>query len=109
MSNNLAENSMSGIALGRKNWLHVGSVKSGPKVAAILSIIESCRRLDVPAKEYSMAVLPGLDRRLMSDVAQITPERATFPVEKVGQQRPRSRVRCHERIGGLLRSYSYAA
>ena len=69
---------MSGIALGRKNWLHVGSVKSGPKVAAILSIIESCRRLGVPAKEYSMAVLPGLDRRLMSDVDQITPERATF-------------------------------
>src|SRR6516164_8812490 len=32
-----------------------------------------------------------------------------FPVEKVGQQRPRSRVRCHERIGGLLRYYSYAA
>ena len=32
-----------------------------------------------------------------------------FPVEKVFQQRPRSRVRCHERIGGLLRYYSYAA
>ena len=75
LSNNLAENSMSGIALGRKNWLHVGSIKSGPKVAAILSIIESCRRLGVPAKEYLMAVLPGLDRRLMSDVAQITPAR----------------------------------
>jgi hypothetical protein len=27
-----------------------------------------------------------------------------FPVEKVGQQRPRSRVRCDERIGGLLRT-----
>ena len=75
LSNNLAENSMRGIALGRKNWLHVGSVKSGPKVAAILSIIESCRRLGVPTKEYLMAVLPGLDHRLMSDVAQITPAR----------------------------------
>ena len=32
-----------------------------------------------------------------------------FPVEKVGQQRPRSRVRCRERIGGLLTYYSYAA
>jgi putative transposase len=30
-----------------------------------------------------------------------------FPAEKVGQQR--SRVRCRERIGGLLRYYSYAA
>ncbi len=32
LSNNLAENSMRPVALGRKNWLHVGSVKSGPKV-----------------------------------------------------------------------------
>ena len=35
LSNNLAENSMRPIALGRKNWLHMGSAKSGPKVAAI--------------------------------------------------------------------------
>jgi len=75
LSNNLAENSMRGVALGRKNWLHVGSVKSGPKVAAILSIIESCRRLGLPAKDYLMAVLPGLGRRKMSEVAQITPVR----------------------------------
>ncbi len=34
LSNNLAENSMRPVALGRKNWLHVGSAKSGPKVAA---------------------------------------------------------------------------
>ena len=76
LSNNLAENSMRGVALGRKNWLHVGSVKSGPKVAAILSIIESCRRLGVPAKDYLMTVLPGRDRRKMSEVAQITPARS---------------------------------
>ena len=75
LSNNLVENSMRGVALGRKNWLHVGSVKSGPKVAAILSIIESCRRLGVPAKDYLLAVLPGLDHRMVSDVAQITPAR----------------------------------
>jgi hypothetical protein len=73
LSNNLAENSMRGVALGRKNWLHVGSVKAGPKVAAILSIIESCRRVGVPAKDYLMAVLPGLDRRKISEVAQLTP------------------------------------
>ena len=32
-----------------------------------------------------------------------------FPLEKVGHQKPRSRVRCHERLGGLLKYYSYAA
>jgi hypothetical protein len=37
LSNNLVENSMRPIALGRKNWLHVGRAPAGPKVAAILS------------------------------------------------------------------------
>jgi transposase len=73
LSNNLAENSMRPVALGRKNWLHVGSVKSGPKVAAILSIVESCRRLVVPVQQYLSDVLPGLDRRTLSQVAEITP------------------------------------
>src|SRR6185437_4905822 len=63
LSNNLAENSMRPVALGRKNWLHVGSAKAGPKVAAIISIVESCRRLGVPVKDYMLDVLPGMDRR----------------------------------------------
>ena len=75
LSNNLAENSMRGVALGRKNWLHVGSVHAGPKVAAMLSVIESCRRLGVPAKEYLLAVLPGISQRKLSEVAELTPAR----------------------------------
>jgi len=75
LSNNLAENSMRPVALGRKNWLHVGSAKAGPKVAAILSVVESCRRLGVPVKEYLLAVLPGLDGRKLSEIAQLTPRR----------------------------------
>ncbi len=75
LSNNLAENSMRPVALGRKNWLHVGSVKAGPKVAAILSVVESCRRIGVPVKEYLAAVLPGMDRRTLSQAAELTPAR----------------------------------
>lgn len=75
LSNNLAENSMRPVALGRKNWLHVGSPKSGPKVAAILSVVESCRRLGVPVKDYLLAALPGMARRNLSAVAELTPAR----------------------------------
>src|ERR1035441_4603886 len=46
LSTNWAENSMRPIAIGRKNWLHLGSKEAGPKIAAIFSVIESCRRLD---------------------------------------------------------------
>jgi transposase len=77
LSNNLAENSMRPVALGRKNWLHVGSAQSGPKVAAILSVIESCRRLGVPVKKYLLAVLPGIARRKLSEVIPLTPARWT--------------------------------
>lgn len=75
LSNNLAENSMRPVALGRKNWLHVGSVNAGPKVAAILSAVESCRRLGAPVKEYFAAVLPGLNGRTLSQAASLTPAR----------------------------------
>jgi transposase len=77
LSNNLAENSMRPVVLGRKNWLHVGSAQAGPKVAAILSVIESCRRLGVPAKHYLLAVLPGMARRRLSQLAPLTPARWT--------------------------------
>ena len=59
LSTNLAENSMRPVALGRKNWIHIGSPKAGPKVAAILSVVESCRRLKVSVRDYFAAVLPG--------------------------------------------------
>jgi transposase len=38
LSNNLAENSMRPIAVGRNNWIHIGSALAGPKIAAILSV-----------------------------------------------------------------------
>jgi len=73
LSNNLAENSMRPVALGRKNWIHVGSQQAGPKVAAILSIVESCRRLKIPAREYLAAVLPGLADISIRRLAELTP------------------------------------
>jgi transposase len=75
LSNNLAENSMRPLALGRKNWLHVGSQQSGPKVAAILSIVESCRRLKIPVRDYLLDVLPGMAQRKLSEIATLTPAR----------------------------------
>jgi transposase len=73
LSNNLAENSMRPVALGRKNWIHVGSEQAGPKVAAILSVIESCRRLKLPIREYLGSVLPGLANLSIQRVSQYTP------------------------------------
>jgi transposase len=73
LSNNLAENSMRGVAIGRKNWIHVGSQKAGPKVAAILSTVESCRRMKIPVRDYLADVLPGMADISIQRLADLTP------------------------------------
>ena len=73
LSNNRAENSMRPIAVGRRNWIHVGSVQAGPKIAAILSVVESCRRLKIPVREYLAAVLPGLNNLSIQRLTKLTP------------------------------------
>jgi transposase len=72
-SNNLAENSMRPVAIGRKNWIHIGSEKAGPRVAAILSVVESCRRLKLPVRDYLAAVLPGLADCPIQRLPELTP------------------------------------
>jgi hypothetical protein len=73
LGNNLAENSMRGVALGRKNWIHIGSQQAGPRVAAILSVVESCRRLRIPVRDYLHEILPGLANRSIQSLEQLTP------------------------------------
>jgi transposase len=73
LSNNLAENSMRPVALGRKNWIHIGSPQAGPKVAAILSVVESCRRLKLPVRDYLAAILPGLADLSIQRLPELTP------------------------------------
>jgi len=48
------------VPLGRKKWIHIGSPQAGPKIAAIFSVVESCRGLKISAGSYQHAILPGL-------------------------------------------------
>ena len=61
------------VAIGRKNWLHIGSPQAGSKVAAILSIVESCHRLKLPVRDYLAAVLPGLADLSIQRLPHLTP------------------------------------
>ena len=71
---NLAENAMRPVALGRKNWLHIGDEKAGPKIAAILSVLATCERLGIDAREYLADVLPRLGQTSTGQVASLTPQ-----------------------------------
>ncbi len=61
------------IALGRKNWLHIGSPQAGHKIAAILSVVESCRRLQLRVRDYLAAILPGLADLPIQRLPNLTP------------------------------------
>lgn len=62
-----------GIALGRKNWIHIGNQQAGPRVATILSVVESCRRLSIPFRDYLNQILSGLANRSVQQLADLTP------------------------------------
>jgi len=82
LSTNWAENSMRPIAIGRRNWLHLGSKEAGPKIAAIFSIVESCRKLGVPIRQYLADVLPGLADRSIHELAGLNPAAYAAKVAK---------------------------
>jgi transposase len=73
LSTNAAENAIRPVALGRKNWIHFGSQEAGPRIAAILSIVETCRRLKIPIRNYLASILPGLADLPVRRVVELTP------------------------------------
>ena len=73
IDNNWCEGAIRPLALGRKNWLHIGSAEAGPKVAAIASIVETCRRLDINLRAYLRDVLPKLGQWPITRVGELTP------------------------------------
>lgn len=73
IDNNWCEGAIRPVALGRRNWLHLGDQSAGPKLAAIISLVETCRRLDINLREYLGDILPRLGNWPISRVAELTP------------------------------------
>lgn len=66
LDNNVSERAIRPLTIGRKNWLFVGSEDGGQAAATILSLIQTCRNLDINPQEYLEDVL----RRIMSHPAK---------------------------------------
>ena len=66
LENNTAERAIRPIAIGRKNWLFVGSEAGGHAAAVLLSLVQSCRSSGVNPREY----LEDVMRRLMEHNSQ---------------------------------------
>lgn len=83
LDNNLAEGDLRVVALIRKNSLYLGGASAGPRFAACLSVLRSCRLARINPADYLAAVTPTLiDWRRLSranlptpDLAGLTPKR----------------------------------
>ena len=76
MDNNLIENSIRGMAIGRKNYLFCGNHDSAENAAIMYSFIETCKAQDVDPREWLTDVLTRIsaynnDYRL--DLADLLP------------------------------------
>jgi hypothetical protein len=57
IDNNIAENALRGVALGRKNWLFAGSDSGGEQAAVLYSLIGTCRLNGVDPEVWLRYVL----------------------------------------------------
>jgi hypothetical protein len=65
----------------RSDRVLVHSIHLNLQIAAILSVVESCRRLKLPVRDYLAAVLPGLADLPVWRLPELTPATLTgqFP------------------------------
>jgi len=73
IDNNWAENQIRPWALGRKNWLFAGSLRSGKRAAAIMSLIQSARLNGHDPYAYLKDVLTRLPTQRASEIDQLLP------------------------------------
>ena len=52
MDNNPAERALRKVVLGRKNWLYLGSARSGKSAAALISLVQTCRAMKIDPQAY---------------------------------------------------------
>ncbi|POP69226.1 IS66 family transposase [Pseudomonas syringae] len=71
IDNNWAENQIRPWALGRKNWLFAGSLRSGKRAAAIMSLIQSARMNGHDPYAYLKDVLTRLPTQKASEIGQL--------------------------------------
>jgi len=73
LSNNAAERAIRGIAVGRRNWTFAGSDAGGHRVAAMYSLIETCKLNDVDARAWLADVLARLPEHPAVRVDELLP------------------------------------
>ena len=72
--NNLAENAIRPVALGRKNWLFIGSQRAGRAAALYMGLIKSCKDCNVNPWEYFDDLLKRIMGHPITRLRQLLPD-----------------------------------
>jgi transposase len=74
IDNNVAEREMKRIAIGRKNWLFIGSPQGGQTAAVLMSFTSTCKRLGVEPWAYLQDVLSRLPTTPAGQLSDLLPD-----------------------------------
>ena len=75
LSNNAAERSLRGIALGRKAWLFAGSERGGERAAIMYTLIQTAKLNNIDPQAWLADVLARIADHPMNDLAALLPWR----------------------------------
>jgi hypothetical protein len=75
IDNNLAENALRCVSLGRKNFMFAGSDSGGERAAAMYSLIQTCRLNDIDPRAYLCHVLTCIADHPINRVDELLPWR----------------------------------
>jgi hypothetical protein len=75
IDNNVAEREMKRIAIGRKNWLTIGSPRGGRTAAVLFSFTSTCQRLGIEPWAYLRDALTRLPGCLAGQLCELLPDR----------------------------------
>lgn len=73
IDNNWVENQIRPIAVGRKNWLFAGSLRSGQRNAAIMSLVQSAKPNGLNPLQYLNDVMDRLPTQPYSRINELLP------------------------------------
>ena len=76
IDNNLAENEIRPITLGRKNYLFCGNHEAAEKMCVIISLLSTCRNHDVNPREYLndiIARMPYMEKATHQELVDLLP------------------------------------
>jgi len=80
LSNNAAERSLRGVALGRKSWLFAGSERGGDRAAFMDTLIVTAKMNDIDPQAWRADVLARLSDTKLSRVPELLPWNWKSPI-----------------------------